>query len=39
MTDCLIVTTVAREFAEEIGRLADFPIRVTACTSAAESLR
>jgi len=33
MSDCLIVTTVAREFADEIERLADIPIRVTACTS------
>ncbi|MDH4257023.1 MAG: D-2-hydroxyacid dehydrogenase [Gammaproteobacteria bacterium] len=38
MSDCLIVTTVAREFAEEIERLADFPIRVRACTSAQEAL-
>jgi len=38
MSDCLIVTTVAREFAEEIERLADFPIRLTVCTSAAEAL-
>jgi len=39
MSDCMIVTTVAHEFAAEIERLADFPIRLAACTSAAEALQ
>ena len=38
MPDCLIITTLADEFAEEIVRLADFPIPIKACTSANEAL-
>lgn len=38
MPDCLIVTVAAEEFAEEISRLADFPISVKACTSAEQAL-
>ncbi len=38
MTDCLIITTLANEFAEEIARLADLPIPIKACTSANEAL-
>ena len=38
MPDCIIITTLADEFAEEIARLADFPITVKACTSAKQAL-
>jgi phosphoglycerate dehydrogenase-like enzyme len=38
MPDCLIITAVAAEFADEITRLADFPIPVRACTSAEQAL-
>ncbi len=38
MTDCLIITTLADEFAEEIARLADLPIPIKACTSAKQAL-
>jgi len=38
MTDCLIIDAAANEFAEEIARLADFPIPVKACTSAEQAL-
>lgn len=38
MTDCLIITTLADEFAEEIPRLADFPIPIKACTSTKQAL-
>ena len=38
MPDCLIVTANAEEFAEEVARLADFPIAIKACTSAAQAL-
>ena len=38
MPDCLIITTLADEFAKEIVRLADFPIPIKACTSANEAL-
>ena len=38
MPDCLIVTPVAEELAEEIARLADFPITIKACTSAEQAL-
>ncbi len=38
MTDCLIITTLADEFAEEIARLTDLPIPFKACTSAKEAL-
>jgi len=38
MTDCLIVTADADEFAEEIARLADFRLPVIACTSAERAL-
>jgi len=38
MAECLIVTAAATEFADEIARFADFPIPVTACTSAEQAL-
>ena len=38
MPDCLIITTLADEFAEEIVRLADSPISFKACASAKEAL-
>lgn len=38
MTDCLIITTLADEFAEEIPLLADFPIPIKACTSTKQAL-
>ena len=38
MPDCLIVTTLADEFADEIGRLANIPIQFKACTSTAQAL-
>jgi len=38
MPDCLIVTAIAEELAEEIARLADFPITIKACTSAEQAL-
>jgi len=33
MSDCLLLTADAQGFAAEIGRLADFPISISACTS------
>jgi phosphoglycerate dehydrogenase-like enzyme len=38
MPECLIVTAAANEFADEIARLADFPLRLVTCTSAEEAL-
>ena len=38
MPDCLIVTTVADEFAEEIARIAGSSISIKACTSAEQAL-
>jgi phosphoglycerate dehydrogenase-like enzyme len=38
MTECLIIAAAAKELAEEISRLADFPLRFRACTSAEEAL-
>ena len=38
MTDCLIITDAANEFAEELKRLADFPVPVTACTRPEQAL-
>lgn len=38
MADCLIVTTLANEFAAEIARMADPPIAVKACVDAAQAL-
>jgi phosphoglycerate dehydrogenase-like enzyme len=38
MPDCLIVTTLADEFATEIARLAEFPVPLKACNSAAQAL-
>jgi len=38
MPGCLIVTTIADEFAEEIDRLSDLPVPVKACTSADQAL-
>ena len=37
MPDCLIVTSLAEEFAEEIDRLADAAIPVKRCTSAEQA--
>jgi phosphoglycerate dehydrogenase-like enzyme len=37
MSDCLIITAVAREFADEIERIAGDTIRVTTCISAREA--
>lgn len=38
MPDCLIITDAANEFAEELKRLADFPVSVTACTRPEQAL-
>ena len=38
MSDCLLLTADADSFAAEIGRLADFPISISACTSADQAL-
>ena len=38
MPDCLIVTTLAEEFADEIARLVNIPIQIKACTSTAQAL-
>ena len=38
MQKCLIVTSIAKEFAEEIARLADSPIPVKACVSTEQAL-
>ena len=38
MPDCLIITTLADEFAEEIVRLADSPIPFKVCASAKDAL-
>lgn len=38
MPDCLIITANAEELAEEIARLADFPIAIKACTSAEQAM-
>lgn len=38
MPDCLIVAASAEELAEEIARLADFPIAIKACTSSEHAL-
>ena len=39
MPDCLLLTTDADEFADEIERLADFPLRVSVCTSPDHALQ
>ncbi len=39
MPTCLIVTATAQEYAEELTRLADFPITFKACSSAKQALR
>ncbi len=39
MPTCLIVTATAEDYAEELTRLADFPIPFKACTSAEQALR
>ncbi|MCZ6618153.1 MAG: D-2-hydroxyacid dehydrogenase [Gammaproteobacteria bacterium] len=36
--DCLIITATADELAEEIARLAEFPLAVKACTTAEQAL-
>ena len=38
MSDCIVVTTLADEFAKEIERLANFPIKMKACTSGKQAL-
>jgi len=38
MTDCLIVSAAAAEFAAEISRVADTPVSVNACTSEEEAV-
>lgn len=38
MSDCIVVTTLAEEFAKEIERLADFPISIKACSSGEQAL-
>ena len=38
MPGCLIITTYAEEFAEDIDRLADFPLSFKACTSTEQAL-
>jgi len=38
MTDCLIISTAASEFAAEISRVADSPVAVKTCTSEDEAL-
>jgi len=38
MLDCLITDAAANDFAEEIARLADFPVPVKACTSPEQAL-
>ncbi len=38
MPNCLIVTALAKEFAEEIARLTDDPVPLRACSSADEAL-
>lgn len=38
MSECLIITAVADDFAEEVARLAEIPIPVTACTNAQQAL-
>ena len=38
MPDCLIVSAAANEYAEEIERLADFPLPVKTCASSEEAL-
>lgn len=38
MPDCLIITAIAQELAEEIARLADFPMAIKACTTAEQAL-
>ena len=38
MPDCLIIDAAANEFAEEIARVADFPLPVKACTSPEQAL-
>lgn len=38
MSDCLLLTANADEFAEAIKRLADFPLRISACRSPDEAL-
>lgn len=38
MTECLIITAAAKEFAKEIPRVADFAIPVKACISAEKAL-
>jgi phosphoglycerate dehydrogenase-like enzyme len=38
MSNCLIVTTLADEFATEVARLTDFPVPLKACNSAAQAL-
>jgi len=35
---CLIVTTLAEAFAEELARLADFPLTIKVCTSTMQAL-
>jgi phosphoglycerate dehydrogenase-like enzyme len=38
MPDCLIVAAAANELAEEIARLADFPLSIKACSSPEKAL-
>jgi phosphoglycerate dehydrogenase-like enzyme len=38
VTDCLIVSGAAREFAEELSRTADTPVSCEVCTSTSEAL-
>ena len=38
MSDCLIVSGAAREFADEISRTADSPVACEVCTSTSEAL-
>ena len=38
MPNCLIITSIAQEFADEIARLAEMPIAVKACLSAEQAL-
>ena len=38
MPDCLLLTADAESFAAEVGRLADFPIRISACASTDQAL-
>ena len=38
MSECLIITAVAEEFAAEVARLSEIPIPVTACKDAQQAL-